>query len=379
MAAMEHLGITVHQETAEMQDKHVTPQACAACVTNWIVAHSLAFVFSINFFPAISYTCEHFHVPYVCWVVDSPVPELFSRALFNDCNRVFLFDRAQYEYFAPHNPGHIFHLPLASDSKRWSREILAMTEEEEKKYAADAAFVGSLYSEKCRYDDLLRMPNALSEHTQGYVDGLLEAQLRVNGYNLLYETLPETVIDEIASADPNFYGGEDMFIDNRRYVIAHQYLGMKLANMERVRLLSAVASRFDLALYTNSDPSQVPNARAMGTAKTLTEMPRIFHTAKINLNITIRPIEKGLSLRIWDVLACGGFLLTNAQAELPDYFSVGEDLVVYEDEKDLLSKIDYYLRHEDERLQIALNGYEKTAALHTWEIRLAQMFKILTT
>ena len=67
-------GITVHTEEMEMTDKSVTPQQCAAKVTEWITTHPLSFVFSINFFPAISYTCNRFKVPYVCWSVDSPVP-----------------------------------------------------------------------------------------------------------------------------------------------------------------------------------------------------------------------------------------------------------------------------------------------------------------
>ena len=70
-------GITVHTEDMEITDKHVTPAQCATKVTEWIMEHPLAFVFSINFYPAISYTCNNFKIPYVCWSVDSPVAELF--------------------------------------------------------------------------------------------------------------------------------------------------------------------------------------------------------------------------------------------------------------------------------------------------------------
>ncbi len=59
----ESFGLTVHQEKAEMTDKGVTPARCAATVTEWILSHKLSFVFSINFYPAISYTCNRFKVP----------------------------------------------------------------------------------------------------------------------------------------------------------------------------------------------------------------------------------------------------------------------------------------------------------------------------
>ena len=375
--AFESFGITVHQEKMEMTDKQVSPSRCSAKITEWLLSHELSFVFSVNFYPAISYTCNHFKVPYVCWSVDSPVAELFSNALKNEWNRIFLFDRAQYAFFHPYNPEHIFYLPLATNVRRWEKVIMDMTEEDYRKYGGDISFVGSLYSEKSRYDRLLA-DNLLSSYTQGYVNGLIQAQQKVFGYNFIYDTLSEEVIREIAAADPAFYRGQDVFLDTDRYLVAHQYIGMKLANAERISVLSALSERFHVSLYTRSDASSLPRVHVKGGAGTLTEMPKICQASKINLNITMRPIETGLSLRIWDVLGCGGFLLTNYQAEIPEYFEIGKDLEVYENMEDLMQKADYYLHHEAERLEIALNGYEKTARYHTYEMRLAEMIRILS-
>ena len=59
----------------------------------------LMFVFSINFNPSISEICEKLNTLYVCWSVDCPVIELFSTSIKNKCNRIFLFDNAQYQRF----------------------------------------------------------------------------------------------------------------------------------------------------------------------------------------------------------------------------------------------------------------------------------------
>lgn len=366
-------GITVHTEEMEMTDKHITPQQCATKITEWLAEHSFAFVFSINFFPAISYTCNHFKIPYVCWSVDSPVPELFSNALKNEWNRIFLFDRAQYELFHPINPEHIFYLPLATNVKRWEDVVLNMTEEDFAKYDADVSFVGSLYTEKCRYDAL-----PISPYTQGFVDGLMEAQLKVYGCNFIPDNLNNRVIDEIAGADPDFYEGSDTYTDTRRYLVAHQYIGIKLAALERERTLNRLAEHFHVTLYTNSDTSPLKGVDCRGGVKTLTEMPKVFHASKINLNITMRPIETGLSLRVWDILGCGGFLLTNYQAEIPEYFEIGKDIETYESMDELEQKVQYYLTHEEERVEIAIRGYEKVAAHHTYELRIAEMIRILS-
>ena len=102
------------------------------------------------------------------------MPELFSNALKNSYNRIFLFDKAQYDFFSPVNPNCIYYLPLATNVNRWEEIVLSMTDADFETYGGDVAFVGSLYTEKCKYDKL-----TLSDHTCGFVDGLMEAQLKV--------------------------------------------------------------------------------------------------------------------------------------------------------------------------------------------------------
>ena len=57
---------------------------------------------------------------------------------------------------------------------------------------------------------------------------------------------------------------------------------------------------------------------------------------------------------------------------------IGRDLETYESMEELEEKVRYYLSHDEERVEIAINGYETVAKYHTYEIRLAQMLKKLT-
>ena len=116
-----------------------------------------------------------------------------------------------------------------------------------------------------------------------------------------------------------------------------------------------------------------------GGVSTHKEMPQIFNLSKINLNITIRSIQTGLSQRVWDVLGCGGFLLSNYQMEIPEYLEIGKDLDCYENEAELMEKVDYYLNHDEERMEIAKNGYETIKNKHTCRHRVAEMLKIVLT
>ena len=159
-------------------------------------------------------------------------------------------------------------------------------------------------------------------------------------------------------------------------VIAQHIISVKVAEQERLRYLKALSEHFNVDLYTGSDTYSMPLIHNRGFAKTNTEMPIIFHQSKINLNLTAKSIRSGLSLRIFDVLGCEGFLITNYQAELPEHFNIGEDLEAYTSLDDLMGKCEYYLSHDKDRQEIAHNGFEKVKKYHTYDIRLTQMLEI---
>lgn len=395
------MELEVVEENSQVANKKVSPSETVDAVSTLIEKHTFLFVFSINFFPAISEICQIYQMPYVCWTVDCPVMELFSPALANDCNRVFMFDKAQYEYFRRINPERIFHLPLATNVSRWDQVISQASPKDLKHFSSDISFIGSLYAEKDPYDKI----QGLSEYTKGYVEGMIEAQLQVYGYNMLEDLLnvcPDgssfSVDDASAGSLHNITrqkpGLSPIMQDfmehvpdltrspyapyfSPSYIMAHHFIGMHAAVIERQRLLSMLSEDHAVDLYTFSDTGRLPKVRNRGGAKTLTEMPLIFHQSRINLNMTIRPIQTGLSLRIFDILGCGGFLLTNYQQELEDLYEIGKDVEIFTSKEELADKAAYYLSHEEERRMIARNGYEKTRALHTYETRISQMIRII--
>ena len=61
--------------------------------------NSFDLVFSVNFIPVIATVCHRLQVPYFCWIVDSPVIQLYSHTLQYDSNYVFLFDYTLYTEF----------------------------------------------------------------------------------------------------------------------------------------------------------------------------------------------------------------------------------------------------------------------------------------
>ena len=371
--AFQKAGLTVIEECTEINDKLISQEQRLDLVEKVLKEEHPLFVFSINFYPVIADICKIYNTFYLCWTVDSPVPELFSESIRHNTNRIFLFDGAQYQTFSKYNPECIYHLPLAAATKRFDSVISDISAKDIQKYSSDISFVGSLYSEKNPLGKIKDLP----DYTKGYVQGLVETALKIYGYNPIEDALSNTVIQTIKSAVPDFYALPKAVADYDRYVVAHSYLGYHIAEQERIRTLNTLANYFDVDLYTRSDISPLKNVRTHGGVQTLTEMPKIFHLSKLNLNMTLQPIQTGLPLRIFDIMGCGGFLMTNYQAELNDYFEIGVDMEAYSSMEELVDKCNYYLQHEEERAAIARNGYEKVKANHSYFHRINSMLGVL--
>lgn len=377
--AFENFGIEIDEITLEVNNKRISVEEKVNFVASKILnareeKNPYLFVFSINFYPEISAICEKLDIIYVCWSVDSPVLELFSREITNPHNRIFLFDQKQYERFGKYNPNGIFHLPLASNVEKMDEVIKSINTEDIKRFSSDISFVGSLYSEKNDFKNL----KGLDEYTKGYLNGLIEAQLLVHGVNFVEESLTDQIVRNMKGSDLVF--NNDGLVESiDKYTAAHKFIGYELAERERRRTLNALAEKFNVDLYTLSDTSELINVNAKGQARTFTEMPKIFNLSKINLNITMRPIQAGIPLRVFDIISSGGFCMTNFQSELLDLFEIGNDLEAYTSIEELIDKCEYYLTHEDERKRIALNGYNKAKEIHNIKNRMMHIIKTISS
>lgn len=324
-----------------------------------IHSNSFDIVFSYNYFPIISMICEINNLPYVSWMLDCPLRTTYSKTITNDCNYLFNFDKLFNARLISLGAKHCYHMPLGGFEFFEGSNI--PVRDSSGKFACDISFVGKLYNEK-KYP--FRQAE-FSEYTKGYLDGIINAQEKIYGYNFIREVLSEDLVSEIASKCNLDLG--DMFIAPLRD-LASDTLGTEVSAREREDALFALASDMDVDLYTKStipDSLKLPGLHFRGTVDYEREMPYVFRDSKINLNITSKTIESGISLRVLDIMFCGGFCMTNYQPEIAEFFEDGADLVMYSSIEDLKSKVSYYLEHEQERAQIALNGYKKVKQNHS--------------
>ena len=110
----------------------------------------------------------------------------------------------------------------------------------------------------------------------------------------------------------------------------------------------------------------------------------VFHDEyikKINQSkifITSNNVYNSLNMKYTEVLACGTLLFANRPEDLDDIELKDEEhLIIYKDFKDLKEKIDYYLKNDKEREEIAKNGMKLVREKHSNDIRIQEMTNII--
>ncbi len=107
--------------------------------------------------------------------------------------------------------------------------------------------------------------------------------------------------------------------------------------------------------------------RFRGFAHNRTDCPRIYSRSKINLNITSEQLLTALPVRVFDVLACDGFLLTDRREDATRLFEPGRELALYEDAEDLTRRVRHFLEHPKERDAIRQAGGARVRREYTFE------------
>lgn len=324
-------------------------------------------VFSFNYFPVVSNVCHKENLRYISWIYDSPYVMLYSYTAIHPCNTIYVFDKAVYQEFHKAGIPTVHYLPMAANTERLDALTSQAAPAESRRFLYDISFIGSLYTEKHNFFE--RMEN-LSDYTKGYLDALMSAQMNVQGYNFIQETISPIIEDLYRSLPitPNPDG-----VETKEYLYAQYVINRKITGLERNDLIRTISEKYPFDLFTHDRNFSLRGLTNHGPVNNYQEMPLVFRLSKINLNISLRSILSGIPQRAFDIMGSGGFLLSNYQNDFLDFFTPGEDFIFYESKADLLDKIDYYLTHEEERLQISKNGHDKVAAAHTYRHRVREM------
>lgn len=180
------------------------------------------------------------------------------------------------------------------------------------------------------------------------------------------------------ATDPDFFKPS---LPQDKYKFEVAYVGNNIKGPERTIKYIYPARRFKFGLFGNWKfrtfkgwpwYRMFSRPPSMGQIE-MDDLPSLYSSAKIVLNCTSQEHADWDTVigRIYDVMACNGFLISD---EIPTAREKFGDIIEFsKGGKDLTDKIEYYLKHEDERLERAEKGRDMILKSETYALRVKDM------
>lgn len=327
-------------------------------------------VISTNFQPLLAKICYRKNIRYLAWIYDSPLSGSYMEYYAYPTNYLFLFDRMDVEDFHQAGIYQVHHLPLAVNTKRLA--AIPITDADRDRFACDLSFVGRFYQ-----SPLKNILSYQDDYTTGYINALTDAQFKLSGIPLLENIIDDALLkrmnDALDKKGITYYSEDTPGINKFALSVCMNY---QITHNERIALLHLMNQFCKVHLYSSEQIEQLSDVPFMGPVTYVTEMPKVFRLSKINLCPTMHTIRSGIPLRALDIMGAGGFILSNPQPELMDYFRPDVDIVCYTSIEDAVEKAKYYLTHEDMRRQIQQNAYTIIKEQFSYPDKIAALFRI---
>lgn len=125
----------------------------------------------------------------------------------------------------------------------------------------------------------------------------------------------------------------------------------------------------------DKDELEVYSKSWKGFLESQEDLAKVYNSSKINLNITTQG-KSSINYRVFEILASGGFLITDEREDLKEYFDVSKHLETYSNIEDLIDKIIFYLKNLNIAQKIAQLGKFEVAKKHTFSARAKKCAKI---
>lgn len=234
-------------------------------------------------------------------------------------------------------------------------------------YTADVAFVSHVGDIDYGIEQFLKFADLAGHPYKEYIVRILTAA--VEKYIEIFEKESfafdpkrfRDLVVEISGSQNTIYFHDHVF------PTLHREIGNRITKLMAVKWLFEAG--FDVRVWGNEWVRlEWAKSIAMGPASK-DELKRIYSSSQIGLSVLS---TSTLQQRTLEMMSYGGFCLVAYIPEEQDGLSIkncfveNEDFVFFYNRKDLLNKVDYYLKHEGERKRIAENGREKVYAKHSY-------------
>ncbi len=301
-------------------------------------------------------------LPLASWFVDSPrlILHDFPNQTTPWC-APFTWDADTVEPLAAMGFDHVLHLPLATDTALFAPGAPA-----DAAWAGGVSFVG----------DSMQRPSALLESR-------LAAYPRAR--DLCRAAAPAFAASRARTAERFLLEESPGLLEAWRAMPARtrldleQYLTWQATRDYRLECVRELLPFDPLIAGDDGWRDLLPEGgwRHAGRVDYYAGLPGFYGAATVNFNATSMQMKGAVNQRVFDVPACGGFLLTDAREQLAALLEPGREVACYAHPGEIADRARHALAHPTERAAVATAGRARVLAEHDYTHRMRTMVRAL--
>jgi spore maturation protein CgeB len=305
-------------------------------------------------------------LPLASWFVDNPSLILHDYAHPGaDNTAIFTFDAGNLDAMRRKGFAHVHYLPLATDPERFRPRLSATAPSE---WKSDVSFVGNSMTEpvaRCLSD--AGLPEAM---VAGYEE--VAAAFGASG---------ETDVREfLARSRPDWLAVLDALPSQENRLALESLLTWEATRQYRLACVNRTLSFAPLIVGDDGWTALLPpdgGWRHLPGLDYYDDLPRFYPLSAVNFNCTSRQMIGAVNQRVFDVPACGGFVLTDHREQMEDLFDLDSEAVVYRTPEEIPGLLEELLADTARREAISRAARRRILAEHTYDFRLRTLLKTM--
>jgi len=326
-------------------------------------------VFNINYLHGLAPFVVRHGSKFICWEID-PIVDRLDKGNIPTQEDIFIFT---------YNPNYVKtylaagfkqveYLPLASNTSR--RRPTELTPDLYKKYKTPVSFVGA--SMKTQAEELkslfLKIPshyfNGKDAHT--VFQKIVETQL----HDMDTYRVPEILSSYLSPGQKPIFS-----FKGSTYEIP-MLIAETLAMHHRLQTVTRLGT-YGIDVWGDRGWKDIVDrgVHYRGPAGHTQEINYIYKASDVNVDINRIFQKQIVTMRVFDVLACEGFIIAEHNKSLKELFDIDREVVSYRNNEELDYKVGYFLSHPEERHKIAMAGRKAVEQRHDIKHRITYILR----
>lgn len=362
--------LNIEHFALQLQTGPTGSQAFIESMLKTVIDFKPDFVLTVNHFGLdregkLAALLKDLGLPLASWFVDNPHLILHDYTHPGTGNTViFTYDAGNLDQMRAKGFDNVHYLPLATDPGRFKTGVDRPASDE---WKSDISFVGNSMTSAVR--------NSLK-------DAALPETMR-NEYEAVATVFGgsgrSSVMEFLKEARPDWHASIKALSTPENRLAAESLLTWEATRQYRLACVRGILPFSPLIVGDDGWKEQIEGGawRHLPSIDYYEELPRFYPCSKVNFNCTSRQMIGAVNQRVFDVPACGAFVLTDYREQMEDLFDLNTEVAAYRHPNEIPDLTERYLRDESARKAITGAARKRILAHHTYEVRLQKLLKTM--